>query len=61
MWMGIQGGREQESWQMDSQTDPSRQIDEQRTRQGPGEPMSQNQLFVISSDPTRMRLILKPL
>ncbi len=42
---------------MDSQTDPSRQIDEQKTRRGPGEPMSQNRLFVISSDLPRLRLI----
>lgn len=42
---------------MDSQTDPSRQIDEQKTRQGPGEPMSQNRLFVISSNLPWMRLI----
>lgn len=46
---------------MDRQTDPSRQIDEQRTRRGPGEPMSANRLLVISNDPPRMRLISEPL
>lgn len=53
---GGESDRERESRQMDSQTDPSRQIDEQRMRQGPGELMS-NQLFVISNDPPRKRLI----